>query len=363
VKAATPGGWGPASLTAASVALRDPGRMVRLAQSWKGPGELLDSPAERITETLRIDASAGASLCSAIAGSGTGELEELARLGMSALTFTDGRYPPLLRAIPSPPPILFVRGDPGALAGRSVAVVGCRKATAYGRAVAEAVASSAAGAGLAVVSGGALGIDAAAHAAAAAVGFSVAVMGCGADIVYPPSHRSLLEAIRRSGCVVSEFAPGTTPMPYHFPQRNRVIAGMVERVVVVEAGRRSGALITAGFAADYGREVLAVPGALWAPQSEGCLALLADGATPLTDPEDVWRRYGLESPPQATPAFSDAEVAVLQALADGHETIDALQPASGLEAPAFLASLSSLEVQGAVRREPGGRLTLTTAFG
>jgi DNA processing protein len=351
--------WEAAPLIAASVQLCDPGRMVRLVRAWTGPDALLGAPIEAVTERLGLDAARTARLCGAVAHSGRAETDLVSRLGMCPVTLADDGYPRALTQISHPPPLLYVKGDAEAMTGRAVAIVGCRKATAYGRAVAEAVAAAAAGAGLTVVSGGALGIDGAAHLAAMAAGSTIAVMGCGADVVYPASHRSLLEAVRRSGCVISEFPPGTPPLQYHFPQRNRVIAGLAERVVVVEAGQRSGALITATFAADYGREVLAVPGPIWAPQSAGCLALLADGATPLTDPSDVWRRFGLDAPPPQRPAFSDAEERLLAELGAGRDSLESLQHASGLSAPVFLAALSSLELLGALRREAGGRLVLT----
>jgi len=243
------------------------------------------------------------------------------------------------------------------LGERAVAIVGTRRATAYGRAVAEAVAAVAVQAGLAVVSGGALGIDTVAHAAACSDGTTVVVLGCGLDRCYPPSNRALFRrVIDQGGCLISEFCPGTPALPHHFPLRNRLIAGLVECVVVVEAPARSGALITAGHAADLGREVVAVPAQVWAPQSVGCLALIRDGATPLLDPADVLASFGLEEALRTAVVLSDGQARLLEHIQRGSDRLDALVAASGLHPSACLASLAELEIAGHVRRDDGGRL-------
>lgn len=348
--------WSAEGLLAASGVLADPGRMVRLAQRWPDEDALLGAPAEDVASALGLDAAGAAQLAASVASAQASDVVSLARRGIRLVGQADAHYPPLLARIPSPPPLLFVRGDPSVLAAPCVAVVGSRRCTAYGKAVAQAVGAAAAGAGLVVVSGGALGIDGAAHEGALAGGSTIAVMGCGVDQLYPPSHRGLLERVIASGCVVSEFALGAEPLPYHFPQRNRVIAGIAERVVVVEAAMKSGARHTVDFALDFGREVVAVPGPIWAPQSAGCLRLIADGATCLADPRDIAGLFGLVAPSGSSPALCDRERVVVAAVGDGHVQFDSLQDVTGMSTPELLAALSSLELAGAVRRDAGGRV-------
>jgi DNA processing protein len=350
-------GWDRDTLAVAAHILADPGRTVRLVEAWAGPDDLLTAKAEEMTSTLGIDPARGAELCGAIRDGGQDESSRLERVGIGTLSIFDPGYPRLLRQTPKAPPLLYVRGDVRALASRGLAIVGTRKATAYGRAVAEAVAAMAVQAGLSVVSGGALGIDTVAHSAACREGTTVVVLGCGLDWCYPPSNRGLFgRVIDEGGCLISEFCPGTRPRAHHFPQRNRVIAGLAECVVVVEAPAKSGALITAGYAADLGREVIAVPGQVWAPQSAGCLGLIRDGATPLTDPADVLAAFGLEEALRAPAALSDGQRRVLEHIQRGADDLDALVAVSGLDAPACLASIAELEIAGHVRRDEGGRL-------
>src|SRR5881396_3144859 len=208
----------------------------------------------------------------------------------------DTRYPALLGAIPPPP--LFVRGELVDDDTLALAIVGSRRPTPYGLAVAERLASDLAARGLTIVSGLARGIDAAAHRGAlAAGGRTLAVLGCGLDVVYPPENRALARAIETQGALVSQFAPGVPALAGHFPARNRTLAGLALGVVVVEAADRSGALITAGFAGDLGREVFAVPGRITSPTSAGAHRLIQDGAKLVTCWQDIvselpepWRR-------------------------------------------------------------------------
>jgi DNA processing protein len=203
----------------------------------------------------------------------------LRRVGAVALPYGSPSYPSALANLSDPAPLLLVRGEVSALAGPSIAIVGSRAATAYGRAVARRLAADLAAEGLVVVSGLALGIDAEAHRGALeAGGRTVAFQACGPDLVYPRIHGRLAEEIARRGAVVSEFPPGTPPLRPHFPLRNRLICGVASAVVVVEARERSGSLITARHAADQGRDVYAVPGPISAPTSAGPNRLLRDGA-------------------------------------------------------------------------------------
>jgi DNA processing protein len=185
---------------------------------------------------------------------------------------TSPRYPDRLRRIYDPPPLIYVRGDLRS-AEPAVAVVGSRRATATGRVVTERLAAGLAASGVTVVSGLARGIDAVAHRAALdAGGRTIAVLGCGLDVIYPPEHAGLMEAITQQGCIITEFPLGTPPLRHHFPQRNRIIAGLTLGVVVVEGDERSGALSTAGYALDEGREVMAVPGVVRAMRWTGTRA-------------------------------------------------------------------------------------------
>ena len=268
-------------------------------------------------------------------------------------------YPPLLAQIPDPPPVFWVRGDAplDVLARPAVAVVGARACSGYGRSVARLLAGDAAAAGAVVVSGLARGIDGEAHRGAlAAGGTTVAVLGCGVDRDYPAAHAELARAIvAAGGLMVSEYEPGVEPAPWRFPARNRIIAGLARATVVVEARERSGALITADFALEDGREVLAVPGEITCALSAGTNALLRVGATPATGVADVLEAVGLERrPKRRRPATDPAAHAVLDALGGGAGTADELGRATGLAAGALATALTLLELAGA-RRGRGRR--------
>ena len=208
--------------------------------------------------------------------------------GHHLLGWRDADYPPLLRRIASPPAMLFVAGDPAHLWRPAVAIVGSRTATAGGCTGAGQFARQLANAGLCIASGLAAGVDAAAHSATLeAGGVTVAVLGTGPDIAYPPQHQSLLERITATGAVVSEHPPGTGPLRQHFPSRNRILAGLSLGTLVIEAAQRSGALITARQAADAGREVFALPGSIHNPMARGCHRLIRDGATLVESAQEV----------------------------------------------------------------------------
>lgn len=204
------------------------------------------------------------------------------------LTPDDEHFPPTLRDIPEPPLALFVQGDPAHLWLPAVAVVGSRSPTPSGRALAAEFSGAFAQAGLCVTSGLAAGVDASAHRAALdAGGITVAVIGNGPDVVYPPHHGQLQAAVASRGAVVSEYLPGTPARPPHFPARNRLVAGLALATVVIEAANRSGALITARLAAEAGREVCALPGSVRNPRAAGCHRLIRDGAALVESPDDV----------------------------------------------------------------------------
>jgi DNA processing protein len=257
-----------------------------------------------------------------------------------------------------------VRGEPEALAGPCVAVVGARAATLYGLDVARRLAGALASAGVVIVSGLARGIDAAAHEAAlAAGGRTVALLACGPDLVYPPEHRRLAERIAERGAVASELPPGAPPRKVHFPLRNRLISGLSRAVVVVEARARSGSLVTARHALDQGIEVLAVPGPVTAATSEGTNALLRDGAAPALSPADVLAAAGLAAACAQTPgspapgaALAAPASAILAALRQRPATRDELGRRLALAPGALSVALLELELAGRVAEDRDGRL-------
>jgi DNA processing protein len=265
-------------------------------------------------------------------------------------------YPALLAAIHDPPSVLYVRGDgePSILSGPAVAVVGARACSSYGRSVARSIARELAAAGLVVVSGMARGIDGEAHRGALEAGLTVAVLGCGIDRDYPAAHAELAKRICDRGLVVSEYEPGVEPAPWRFPARNRIIAGLSLAAVVVEARERSGALITADFALEEGREVLAVPGEITSALSAGTNALLRLGATPVTCAGDVLESLGIEAAaaPERAP-LGAAAASLLERLREGALTGDELVRTSAIDSAAVAAALIELELAGAVALEDG----------
>jgi DNA processing protein len=265
--------------------------------------------------------------------------------------------PELLRHIHDPPRVLFLRGraSPEVLGQPAVAIVGARACSPYGAQVARMLGRELAAAGLVVVSGLARGVDGEAHRGALeSGGITVAVLGCGIDRDYPATHAELARRVCEQGLVVSEYEPGVEPAPWRFPARNRIIAGLAAATVIVEARERSGALITADFALEDGREVFAVPGEITGTLSTGTNRLLRQGATPLTSSEDVLELFGLAAPqrPRA-PAIGATAAAVLERLADGAASADELACATGLEPGPLAAALAELELAGLATEADG----------
>jgi DNA processing protein len=276
--------------------------------------------------------------------------------GFAFVGRSEPRFPQLLRELHDPPAGLFLRGsaDVGLLSEPSVAIVGARSCSSYGGQVARLLGRELAATGLVVVSGLARGIDGEAHRGAIeGGGATVGVLGCGIDRDYPAAHTQLARGICNDGLVVSEYAPGVEPAPWRFPARNRIIAGLCLATVIVEARERSGALITADFALEAGREVFAVPGEITSTLSAGTNALLRLGATPLTAAADVLESLGLE-PAKAGPLeVGEDAAAVLAALAREPAGADELGRATGLDAAALATALSELELLGAVAEADG----------
>lgn len=278
---------------------------------------------------------------------------------VGTLLLASPRYPVRLRRIADPPALLYVRGEVHP-EEPAVAIVGSRRATSTGRLVTERLAAGLAQRGVTVVSGLARGIDAVAHRAALeAGGRTIAVLGCGPDVVYPPEHAALADAIARSGCVITELPPGTPPLAHHFPRRNRIIAGVALGVVVVEGDQRSGAFSTAASALNEGREVMATPGSVLNPLTRAPHALLRQGATLIESPEDVLAAVGLPlDPADAGPSSSmeqpeGAASLVWRAVSTEPAHIDQIVDSSGLPVAEVAALLIELELRGLVRPLPG----------
>ena len=287
----------------------------------------------------------------------------LAACGAQSIAISDYRYPPLLRAIHDPPPVLYVRGDPGILQEAHLAVVGSRRASPAGLRIAALLSGQLASAGLHICSGLALGIDGAAHRGAMqAGGKSVAVMASGIDRVYPSRHRDLAGELVNAGCLVSEFAPGVPPRRQNFPRRNRIISGLSLGVLVVEAALPSGSLITARTALEQGREVFALPWSLLHEGGKGCLHLIRDGAKMVQVIDDILEELGPLYQLQQellTPHRSADEIplelsALLQWVGFEAVTLDQLVQHSSLPVAQVLADLSALELAGRIARCAGG---------
>lgn len=306
------------------------------------------------------------------------ELTLVRRAGVQVLTIADPTYPRILSQIYDPPAVLYVWGNLLPADDLAVAVVGSRRTTAYGRGMAGRIAADLVAAGVTVVSGLARGIDAAAHRGAlAGGGRTIAVLGSGLECIYPPEHAGLADQISKQGAVISEFPMLAEPVPGNFPARNRVISGLARGTLVVEAGERSGALITADLALEQGREVFALPGNVTSPGSRGPHRLIVQGARLIEGAADILDELGMTAMRQTACTGPAASAEGLASLAPDERTVlvtldlctelvlaatggtgvtcDELVAASGLGAARTLAALSLLEIRGHVERLPGGR--------
>jgi DNA processing protein len=291
-------------------------------------------------------------------------LDRCLTLGIDIFTCQDAAYPRRLKEIPLPPPVVYVRGIFMEADDIAIALVGTRRVTAYGRSVARQFAEGFSASGVTVVSGLARGVDGEAHTACLeAGGRTLAVLGCGVDVVYPPEHRKLADSIMESGALISDYPPGTPPDGTNFPPRNRLIAGLSLATVVVEAGAQSGALLTAKFAAEYGRDVFAVPGSIFSPTQQGCHRLLADGVAPALSPSEVLTALDLERAAQRTQARmllpeDPVEAKLLQVLEMEPTHIDLVRARADLPIEQVSSVLALMELKGMVRQVGGMQYTL-----
>ncbi len=282
--------------------------------------------------------------------------EKILTSQIQVLTWDDPGYPRSLKEIDQSPSVLYVLGDVDELDLPAVAIVGTRRITQYGKQVTKELATELAQRGIPVVSGLARGIDAAAHQAALdAGGRTLAVLGSGVDQIYPPEHRKMAERICLQGAVISDYPPGTLPEAGNFPPRNRIIAGLSRAVIIVEAGEKSGALITAAYAAEQGKEVFAVPGSLYAPQSRGANRLIQDGAHIYLNTADLFEMLNLSQVENFKAARAvlpaDATEAQLFSLLSREPLhVDELRLQSGLPVEVVSSSLTMMELKGMVRQ-------------
>lgn len=286
--------------------------------------------------------------------------------GHHVVTRLSSTYPPLLAAIPDAPPLLFVRGNPDVLSLPQLAVVGSRKPSSAGKRLATRFARELSQAGYVVTSGLAQGIDAAGHEGALlGSGKTIAVLGTGLDRIYPERHADLAAAICKQGALVSELLPGSGPLAWHFPRRNRIISGLAHGVLVVEAALESGSLITARMAAEQGREIFAVPGPVESPQSRGCHRLLRQGAVLVEDVADIlaetgglcaWEQHRCSSGQDAQlplPALDQLSATILAQIAYNPVTVDALAASLDIAVAQLLPCLLQLELAGLLECSAG----------
>lgn len=293
------------------------------------------------------------------------EEEHISRHGVSIVTLQDSAYPACLKNIPDPPVVLYIKGKLPSESEPAIAIVGSRQATRYGHRTAETISRQLAALGITVISGLARGIDTCAHEGClAAGGKTIAVLGCGLCHVYPPENKKLLARIALTGAVISEFAMPTEPMPYFFPRRNRIISGLALGVLVVEAAKKSGALITARTALEQGKDVFAIPGKVDEPSSEGTNQLIKEGAKLITTAHDVVEglagelRRTVETvvAPQQKPdslSLTEEETKIYMALNSQPVYIDDLASSAVMPIPQLMDILLKLEIKHYINRLPG----------
>ena len=290
--------------------------------------------------------------------------EQFTRQGIRVLTWLDDEYPSHLKEIDYPPPVLYLRGGLVETDDWAVAVVGTRRMSSYGRRVTEELVGTLSRHQITIISGLARGVDSTAHMEALrAGGRTLAILGTGVDRVYPPENRRLAAAIEEQGALISDYPPGTRPEAANFPPRNRIIAGLSSAVIIIEAGRRSGALITASFAAEQGRDVFSVPGSIYAPESRGTNYLIQQGASPLLSPVDVMESLEItlqmeKEAAQKTLPADPVERQLLAVLSDDPLHVDQIQAQAGLSAEKVIATLALMELKGFVCKQSGMRYVL-----
>jgi DNA processing protein len=344
-----------------------PVRIRRLLDAFGTPQAVFAAPLSLLLDKKLLPASSAGEFGrkDELLDNARKQIEDCDKGGITVLIQEDEDYPVYLKEIFAPPPVLYVKGGLPVLRSHAIAVVGTRNPTPYGINCARALTDELCGS-LVIASGLARGIDTAAHERCLERGGkTVAVLGCGIDRVYPSENEALAERICENGALVSEFPPGTIPEAYNFPRRNRVISGLSCGVVVVEAGEKSGALITADYALQQNRAVFAVPGPITSPASAGTFRLIKDGAVPVRSSKDIFEHISeitfaplIAAPPakirsEPPPALARDELAVWDALSGTPARVDSIAEASGLEIPQILGILLSLELKGFITQTGG----------
>lgn len=285
--------------------------------------------------------------------------EYLLKEKIKFILYNEYDYPAPLKDIYNPPAGLFIKGQMPDNKN-SIAIVGARKASDYGKAVAYKIAYELAGRGIAIISGMARGIDSCGHRGAMdGRGLTVGVMGSGLKNIYPKENKLLAEEISKNGCVITEYVPDEMPMPYNFPERNRIISGLAKYVLVVEAGERSGSLITANLALEQGKDVFAVPGNIFSFNSTGTNKLIKDGAKPITCTDDVLEEFNLFQNKNRINTTDEMEITILNLLKSGGMNIEHILQSSNLDSNFVLTTLSRLECKGIIKRVYGNYYILS----
>lgn len=335
-------------------------RLDTLLEKFGTARRILGASSAELQEVHGIGPAAVTAIRDVTPAAGERILRRCAEREIVALAPDDPRFPEQLRRIPDAPALLFAKGRTELLGRACVAIVGTRSHSRYGTEVCRHLAGGAARAGLVVVSGMARGIDAIAHRAALdADGMTVGVLGNGIGVIYPSANRALYERVEREGCLLSEYPPGERPNAGSFQSRNRLISGLARATVVIEAGERSGALITARCASEQSRDVLAVPGPVTSPASLGCNRLIQMGAKPALGLRDILEEYGIGVPgvPSARlpTDLTEGERRMLDAIGSEERHVDELALALSIATAEALAVLTSLEIRGLIVQEPGKR--------
>jgi DNA processing protein len=340
----------------------------KLLNAFGPPGNIFsaDFPALSAVVSERVARALAGPVSAEIGAQIEKTLAWIEQAGNRVVTLADADYPPFLLEIPDPPLMLYVKGRIDLLSAPALAVVGSRNATAQGVVNAEKFSENLSQAGLTIISGLALGIDAAAHRGGLrGAGSTVAVIGTGIDTVYPARNRDLAHRIAAEGCIVSEYAIGTPVTASNFPRRNRIISGLAQGVLVIEAAARSGSLITARMAGEQGRDVFAIPGSIHSPLSKGCHLLIKQGAKLVESAQDILEetRHPVQRPSQEPPAAAivvPPAAAPVHALLDamGHDPVapDILAERCKLDIAALNVELLTLELQGHIEMLPGGMI-------
>lgn len=333
-----------------------------LLERFGGPQAIFDASEEELKSVENVTDKALQKLLGPEPAVLDHDLATIEQESISVIPINSPKYPASLTMIYDPPPVLYVKGNILESDKLAIAIVGSRRASEYGRSVAARIAKDLAARGLTMVSGGARGIDTAAHKGALeAGGRTIAFLGCGIDVSYPAENKKLFEAMRESGAVVSEFPLGATPEPWRFPPRNRLISGMSLGVLVCQSPEASGALITAGYAAEQGKDIYAVPGNIDDERNRGCHKLIQDGALLVQESNDILRELGIDTEEQQTQRqttlpienLNDQERDIAGLLSLEPMPIDKIIEKTGLPAPMVSGTLTVLEMKNIVRRVPG----------